>query len=156
MPTPWAMGQVKGRNWIRVHGHGGFPVIVNQLSISLFMQHRDRKLINGKNPYSLWHIVSMFHSDSIYFVCCLFKYKKILVENSFYLQAVCLGQNKASESQCCEPQTMVGFFGKLPGRLFLEEKHQRFSCGTLIGNRMAVQHRQESKMKWAGVFILVP
>lgn len=54
------------------------------------------------------------------------------------------------------PQIMVGSFGKVPGRLFLEEKHQHFSCGTLIGNRIVVQPRQEIKMKWAGVFILVP
>lgn len=45
------------------------------------------------------------------------------------------------------PQIVVGFFGKVPGRLFLEEKHQHFSCGTLIGNRIVVQPRQEIKMK---------
>lgn len=35
-------------------------------------------------------------------------------------------------------QIMVEVFGKMPGRLFLEEKHQHFFCGTLIGNRMVV------------------
>lgn len=155
MPTPWGLGKVKGRSRIVFWGHGGFSC-PRPLSCSAEAHRWEEPLFS----IIKWHSVPMFHSDWVYFIYSLFEYKeKYLSENSFHLQAICfLGENEAAESRCCEhvASDRGGIFGKVPGRLFLEEKHQHFSCGTLIGNRMAVQPRQEIKMKRAGVFILVP
>lgn len=46
--------------------------------------------------------------------------------------------HKVSMLWACGFKLWWRFFGKMPGRLFLEEKHQHFFCGTLIGNRMVV------------------
>ena len=140
MPIPWAVGQVKGRSWIAFHGHGGFTVLISHPCPSSRGTKPGRSS-KGRTPISCYQMVPMSYLVWICFTYSLFKCKKISVENSLYLQALyVLGENKAIDSQCCEhvASDHGGFFGKVPGRLFLEEKHWHFSCGNLIGSRIGV------------------
>lgn len=116
---------------------------------------RDEPSLPGlrRHPARRFHLVGMFHR--FFFR----RPKNSRLETHFiYRPSMFLEKTKPQNLNATSlwPQTMAGFFGSVPGRLFLEEKPQHFSCGTLIGNRMVVQPRPEIKMKRAGVFILLP
>lgn len=117
-------------------------------------QSKARKIINGKNlhvPIIKWPI-PMSQLERIYFIYSLSECSKLRLKTSvIYRPFILLEKTKPQNLNAVSLwlQTMVSFLGKCQKSLFLEEKHQHFSCGTLIGNRMVVQPRQEIKMKRA-------
>lgn len=147
----WAMGQMKGRSWIIFHGHSGFtvrngcpcPSLCNTKPGSSSMGRAMHFLLsNGVLlPYPAPH--------RTYLIRSLFKYKKKpqlkthFIYGPFNLSKKTKPRNVNVVSVW--PQIVVGFFGKVPERLFLGEKHQHFSCGTLIGNQLWFSLDKRSK-----------